>query len=275
MTKRNDTQWMYEENEAYDEEYDEFDDEPDDPCSDIYFSEEDGYRYLHFGSPWIQGGMRIRKPDELVLEYPRQMMACGLFYPEPKHILQLGLGAASLTKFCYRYTEAKVDVVEISSSVIAAAYQWFKCPDEDERLTIHHADAKAFIGNRRTYEPADWLQVDLYDAAARGPVYDDVAFYTLCRRALNKNGGVASFNLFGSVFSPSYEAIHEAFEGRTLMLPEMDEGNRIVLAFGGKKCPLDMTELYDRAGQLRAHWNLPAQKWLAGFKSMNSLGDFI
>ena len=107
-----------------------------DPCTDLSFSEEDGYRYLHFGSPWIQGAMKVSRPYELALEYPRQMMSCGLFYPNPKHILQLGLGAASLTKFCYRYTDAQVDVVEVSETVIAAARQWFKLPYDDERLTV-------------------------------------------------------------------------------------------------------------------------------------------
>lgn len=246
-----------------------------DPCTDLSFSEEDGYRYLHFGSPWIQGAMKVSRPYELALEYPRQMMSCGLFYPEPKHILQLGLGAASLTKFCYRYTDAQVDVVEVSETVIAAARQWFKLPYDDERLTVHLADAKEFIGNRRGYEPADWLQVDLYDAEAEGPVYDDVEFYTMCRRAMNKAGSVASFNLFGSIFDPSYEAIYEAFKGRTLMLPEMAEGNRIVLAFAGEKCPLDMQELYERAALVRERWKLPGRKWIAGFKRMNELGESI
>ena len=66
-------------------------------------SEEDGVRYLHFGTEWIQGGMRIARPWQLELEYQRQMMALALFVPRPARILQLGLGAAALTKFCYRY----------------------------------------------------------------------------------------------------------------------------------------------------------------------------
>ena len=79
-----------------------------DPCPNLFFSEEDGFRYLHFGSPWIQGAMRVGRPYDLVLEYPRQMMACALFYPEPEQIVQLGLGAASLTKFCWKHTRAKI-----------------------------------------------------------------------------------------------------------------------------------------------------------------------
>ena len=35
-------------------------------------SESEGIRYLHFGTEWIQGAMRIRKPAELVLAYTQQ-----------------------------------------------------------------------------------------------------------------------------------------------------------------------------------------------------------
>ena len=79
-------------------------------------------RYLHFGTEWIQGGMRISRPDALELAYQQEMMAPGLFLPEPRRIVQLGLGAAALTKFCYRNVpSADVLVVELSQEVIDAA----------------------------------------------------------------------------------------------------------------------------------------------------------
>jgi spermidine synthase len=37
----------------------------------IEISEERGVRYLHFGSPWVQGAMRIARPWALELEYTR------------------------------------------------------------------------------------------------------------------------------------------------------------------------------------------------------------
>ena len=240
-----------------------------DPCPNLFFSEEDGFRYLHFGSPWIQGAMKVGRPYELVLEYPRQMMACGLFYPEPEQIVQLGLGAASLTKFCYKYTDAQIDVAEISKNVIMSAHQWFKCPMPDERLQIHLADARDFIAARQDFNPADWLQVDIYDEEAHGPVYDDVEFYRLCRRAMNKQGAVASFNLFGSRFDKSFSAISEAFEGRVLVMPEIDEGNRVVLGFAGAKLEITHDELYERAQELRHKWKLGAIKWVHGLKALN------
>ena len=42
----------------------------------IEVSEEGGVRYLHFGSDWVQGAMRIQRPNALELPYTRDMMAC-------------------------------------------------------------------------------------------------------------------------------------------------------------------------------------------------------
>lgn len=242
----------------------------------ITLSETEGVRYLHFGTEWVQGGMRIARPFALELEYQRQMMALALLLPEPRRVIQLGLGAAALTKFCWRHlSDAEIVVVEISEAVVAGARQWFRLPPDDERLHVAIADAREFIGDRRRAGRCDWLQVDLYDAAARGPVYDDVEFYTMCRRALAAPG-VASFNLFGRSFEPSFAAISEAFGGRVLALPEVAEGNRIVLAAAGPRLAIDFTELYERAQAIEAMWRLPARRWLAGLRAENELaGELV
>ncbi|MGE8491228.1 MAG: spermidine synthase, partial [Paraburkholderia nemoris] len=38
----------------------------------VTFSEEGGVRFLHFGTEWVQGAMRLRKPDHIELEYAQQ-----------------------------------------------------------------------------------------------------------------------------------------------------------------------------------------------------------
>ena len=48
----------------------------------VTFSEEGGVRTLHFGTHWVQGAMRIKKPDQIELEYAQQMMA-GLLFLDP------------------------------------------------------------------------------------------------------------------------------------------------------------------------------------------------
>lgn len=241
-------------------------------ASAITLSETDGVRYLHFGTEWVQGGMRIARPWSIELEYQRQMMALGLLLPEPRSVLQLGLGAAALTKFCWRHLpETEITVVEISPEVVATARQWFRLPADDERLSVVLGDAREALDTRRAWR-ADWLQVDLYDAAARGPVYDDEAFYRSCRRALARPG-VASFNLFGRSFDASFAAISAAFDSRALALPEVAEGNRIVLALTGPRVRVDFAAWYERAGELEARWRLPARRWLAGLRAVNDLAD--
>jgi spermidine synthase len=236
-------------------------------------SEEDGIRYLHFGTEWIQGGMRIARPFALELEYQRQMMAVGLFLPEPQTIVQLGLGAAALTKFCLRRVpSAAIVAVELSTQVIDAARAWFCLPDDSDRLMVVNCDAREFISHPDRRASADWLQVDLYDARARGPVYDDVVFYRACAKAL-RSPGVASFNLFGSKFDPSFAAIATAFEDRVLVLPKVDDGNRIVLGLVGPPLDVPISALNQRATELEQRWALRARCWAAGLRSENDLGD--
>lgn len=218
--------------------------------------------------------MRIVRPFTLELEYQRQMMAALLFLPRPRHVVQLGLGAAALAKFCWReLPDAVVSAVEISDAVVAAAHQWFRLPAHEARLEVVLADAREFIAHPRRRRYADWLQVDLYDAAARGPVYDDDEFYRACRAAL-RWPGIAVFNLFGCGFDAGFATIARVFEDRALVLPEVDAGNRIVLAFAGAPLAISARTLQARAAQIERRFRLPARAWLAGLLLENGLaGD--
>lgn len=237
----------------------------------VTLSESDGVRYLHFGTEWIQGAMSLRHPYRLELEYQQQMMAPLLFVPRPDQVLQLGLGAAALTKFCHRHLRTgRIAVVEIDPEVIAAARAWFALPPDDERLAVVHADAGAYL--RKARGQADWLQVDLYDAAARGPVLDDAPFYRACHAAL-RPGGIAAFNLFGRSLQPSVAALSTAFGRRWLRLPRSAAGNTVVLAFAdapaGAAAPRcwDGKELLARAGRMESSLRLPALDWLQGLRT--------
>ena len=64
-------------------------------------------RFLHLGTPAVQGSMQISKPFDIHLDYQQRMMGWLLFADLDQlshlHAMQLGLGAASLTKFCYSH----------------------------------------------------------------------------------------------------------------------------------------------------------------------------
>jgi len=73
----------------------------------VNFFDYGNMRFLHLGTPAVQGSMKISKPFEIHLDYVQRMMAWLLFanLDRVSHLraMQLGLGAASLTKFCYSH----------------------------------------------------------------------------------------------------------------------------------------------------------------------------
>jgi spermidine synthase len=233
----------------------------------VTLSEQDGVRYLHFGTEWVQGAMRIRKPDWPELEYAQQMMAWMLFLDQPRGIVQLGLGTATLTKFCYRqFPEATVTAVELNPAVIAICASMFKLPADDERLRVLEMDALDFVNDPVNAEAYDVLQCDLYDATARGPVLDTPEFYLACNACL-ADGGIMTVNLFGDhpSFAKNIKAMKFAF-GHVICLPEVHDGNVVAICF--KQRPvLDFDVLAARAAQIVASTRLPAKAWVKGIKS--------
>lgn len=236
----------------------------------VTFSEEGGVRYLHFGTEWVQGAMRIRKPDQIELEYAQQMMAWLLFLETPKRIVQLGLGTGALTKFAYRFLpRAQVEAVELNPAVVVAARTMFALPPDDARLSIHEADAWDFVNDRANHGSVGAMQVDLYDATARGPVLDSVAFYRSVRACL-ANAGMAAINLFGDhpSFVRNMKHLKAAFDGRVIALPEVHEGNRIALAFSGPALAVPFAALEKRARLIEDKLGLPARKWVRALEAV-------
>jgi spermidine synthase len=222
----------------------------------IDISEEAGVRYLHFGSLWIQGAMRIARPWHLELDYTREMMASLLLRDDghfPRKVLLIGLGAASLTKFLYRNLPlAKLTVVEIEPRVVAAARQFFKLPDDPKRLNIVIADGAKFVAeNDKTY---DLILVDGFDADARPGELDTLPFYQMCRARLN-NHGVLAVNLLGRSrgYSVSLEKLREAFDTRALVFPSSESGNVIALAATGAPIRIALDDLKEQAEILKAN----------------------
>ncbi|BAN22643.1 class I SAM-dependent methyltransferase [Caballeronia insecticola] len=233
----------------------------------VTFSEEGGVRYLHFGTEWVQGAMRLKKPDHIELEYAQQMMAWLLFVETPERIVQLGLGAAALTKFCYRFLKrAKVEAVELNPAVVIAARAMFELPYDDARLTVTERDAWEFVNDRANHGTIGALQIDIYDATARGPVLDSVSFYRACRACLTPEAGVVTINLFGDhpSFVRNMRHLNEAFDRRVIALPEVHDGNRVALAFAGPALDVPFAALEARAKLIEAELGLPARKWVKG-----------
>ncbi|PTT84537.1 spermidine synthase [Pelomonas sp. HMWF004] len=230
-------------------------------------SEYDGVRFLHLDSIWVQGAMRIRKPDQLELEYIQRMCAW-MLWRDPAtlgegHAVQLGLGAAALTRFSHGQLKMRTTAVEINPEVIAACRQWFRLPVNDARLTVANEDAARWVTDDAHLQTVDVLNVDLYDHEAESPVLDDEAFYAACRGVL-ADGGLMTVNLFGrsASFARSALRIARAFgSDQVWSLAPTKEGNTVVVAARGVQV-LHREVLEQRAATIESRFKLPAQKWL-------------
>ncbi len=243
----------------------------------IDISEENGVRYLHFGTDAIQGAMRIARPWSLELEYTREMLAGLLLRPEagwPRTCLAVGLGAASQLRFLHRhFPDCRITVLEINPAVIAACQQFFKLPPESPCLEIVTADACDWIG----HAPAghyDLLLLDGFGAQGLPRALDTPAFYEACRACLGGQGILAS-NLLShsSSFPARTRRISRAFAGRSHLLPPCGSGNTILLAATGDLIEASLATLLDRADSLRQRTGLDLRPTLNRLRLSHSLAD--
>ncbi len=232
-------------------------------------AEYDGLRTLHLGdTAWVQGAMDLNKPRELVLEYVQRMMAWMLWRDSAEvaggHAVQLGLGAAAITRFCHQVLRmGRTTAVELNPAVIAACRQGFRLPADDARLTVVEGDAADWVAADANLQSAQVLNVDLYDQEAAAPVLDSQAFYAACRGVL-AHGGLMTVNLFGRAasFAASAERIAAAFgRDQVWSLRPTREGNTVVVAARGVPAP-GRDELVARAATIERRYGLPARKWL-------------
>jgi spermidine synthase len=217
----------------------------------IEISEERGVRYLHFGSHWIQGAMRIARPFALELEYTRDMMLALLLRRGarwPKSVLLIGLGAASLPKFLYRNRpKAALTVVEIDAAVVTAAAHYFELPDDRRRLAIEIADGHEYVA--ATDRRFDLVVVDGYDAKCRVGMLDTLPFYAAARARLTDAGIlVTNFLNRHRGLRASLERMDRAFDARVCALPACSSGNIIAVAAAGAPVDVPLADL--KAGAL-------------------------
>jgi spermidine synthase len=246
---------------------------PELPAATI--AEHEGVRTLHLGdTEWVQGAMDMNKPRQLVLEYVQRMMAWMLWRDSAEvargHAVQLGLGAAAITRFCHQVLRMeRVTAVELNPAVIAACHHGFRLPANDARLTVVECDAGDWVADDANLQTAQVLNVDLYDHEAAAPVLDSPAFYAACRGVL-AHGGLMTVNLFGRAasFAASAERIAAAFgRDQVWSLRPTREGNTVVVAARGVPVP-GRDEVVARAATIERRYGLPARKWLRMVRPM-------
>jgi spermidine synthase len=239
----------------------------------IKINQEAGVRYLQFGSHWIQGAMRIMRPWSLELDYTRAMMMPLLMRPDrgwPRSVLQIGLGAASITRFLHRnIPRTKLEVVEIDPEVVLNAWQFFKLPEESPRLQVEIGDGYRYMAATR--KRFDLILIDGFDARGRAGRLHTLPFYRLCRARL-ADGGMMVTNLLSRRTREKANAdpIRKAFDDRVLVLPPCD-ANTVVLAVAGAPTRMTFDKLRASAQKFRTDTGLNLLPTVTGLARL--LGD--
>ena len=218
-------------------------------------SEDGGVRSLQFSNGAVQSSMRVSAPFELDLSYTRTMMGFLLFNAEPQHILLVGLGGGSLSKYCFRqFPQARITTLEINQDVIALRDE-FLVPPDDERFQIVHVDASEYLARRDVH--ADIILLDGYDAEGLPSCLCMESFYSNCWQALSAQGVLVA-NLWGGELNRGVylNRLRGIFDGRVWWAKPRESSNLIVFAVKNEHFYPQWSRLMSKAQTLDKRYRL-------------------
>ena len=218
--------------------------------------------------------MRIRRPYALELAYTREMMACLLLRTDkdwPRRALLIGLGAGSLAKFIYRHLpQTRITAVEIDARIAPMAQQYFRLPEDQQRLKVVIADGADFVVQHSGRYDA--IFVDGFGPDARAGRLDTAEFYAACRARLSPQGLLICNLLSHSRgFAASSRRIDTAFEKRTIVFPSLDSGNAIAFGACGEAIDVTLEEMRVQAMTLKLRTGLDLRPTITRLQLVQSL----
>ena len=220
---------------------------------------------LHFNLRYVQSAMSIADPDALQLMYTQKMMAFLLLLPDPRHIVIVGLGGGSLTKFCYQQLpRARITTIEINQQIIGFG-ELFQVPPPNSRMRILHADAADYFADTR--ERVDVVLLDGCDRNGVVPALCEAGFYRHLRKRL-RPGGVLAVNLIGHAHNAAQlqAMIAEEFGNPVMTLDVSDGGNRIVFAINEAQPSPDWPAIGRHAAELAQRHGLEFPAYARGLQ---------
>src|SRR5262245_11633019 len=148
-------------------------------------------------------------PDHLELAYARTALAGLALCGEPRRMLVVGLGGATLPTFLRKYYPgATIDIVEIDPEVVDVARKFFGFR-EDERMRAHVADGRRFIESAR--DPYDVIFLDAFGPRSVPAHLTTREFLESVRRALVTSGVVVG-NIWGPASNPLYHPMLRTYQ---------------------------------------------------------------
>jgi spermidine synthase len=200
----------------------------------VVTEEANGTRTLQFErSGARQSVARPADPGYVELSYARAALIGLAVTRDPRRVLVVGLGGATIPRFIHKYyPDATIDAVDIDPDVVQVAKQFFGFR-EDSRMHAHVADGRRFI--EQAQAPYDLIFLDAYAASSVPAHLTTEEFLRAVRKALRPDGAIVG-NLWSGEHNDLYAAMVHTYEGvfETVKIVPAD-GNRIVLALPRKE----------------------------------------
>ncbi len=170
------------------------------------------------------------KPQQLVFNYTKLLMASLLLNPEPKRILIIGLGGGTMSNtLAQLYPQSKIDNVEIDPAVIKVARDYFGFLENDNVKT-YTQDGRIFIKRALLKKQSyDWIILDAFNG-------DYIPEHLLTKEFLQETktllsaDGILSSNTFSLSKLYAHEsATYKAVFGNFYQVNNQINSNRIIV----------------------------------------------
>jgi spermidine synthase len=225
--------------------------------------DEDNIRCLSFLPPskesTVQTCFSLDKPDFLIFDYTKLMLAALYIKPDPQKILFIGLGGATIPKALMKLLpNVKIDVVEIDPEVIKIAKEYFSFSATDN-IKIFEQDGVDFV-KKAMPETYDIVFLDGFDVNYIPPAFLTREFTDSLKKILTKTG-IACVNTF--VASESYQLESQLYQNSF--------GGIINLIGGGNRVILVSNDQFP--SHVRIVWQ--AEKWQKNFKDVGLQKEWL
>ena len=203
------------------------------------------YRWLHLGDKSVQALMMTNAVEQIALPNIQALLATLLFNPEPKRLLNLGLGGASLERFLnLNFPELELKSVESNKKIIELAKEYFYLP---EKIDVIHSAADEFVQEHK--QRYDIILSDIFVADSQANCLYDESFYKNISDCIEETG-ILAINILPQSEEDVVNVLlpMKNYFGYLYLLEFPDFSNAIIFA-SRQKIP-DSDELLKRAERL-------------------------
>lgn len=202
--------------------------------SPVLVIEEHGQRCMNFDEIEDNGRQTcfdLADPDKMVFEYTRMMSSALFLMPEPRNVLIIGLGGATIPQaFEKILPDTIIDSVEIDPAVVRVAERYFGY-EQSLRQRVFVEDGRAFV--ERAHQEGrryDMVMLDAFDVDYIPAHLLTLEFLQHVRAILSANGVLVANTFTSSHMYDQESATYAAVFGDFFNLRA---GNRVLIASRG------------------------------------------